>query len=234
MQIRIPDLGWSPYSLIVFLSVAAGFAVAIFLMRRFGIEKRSVFYTCLLTFVCTIVTSLMVTFKITSTGPQLGFSGLGAVVGMITGVFMSCIIIKDKPDCVMASFVACAPLMYGLAKFGCLFAGCCHGKEYHGPFAIVYHGSQAESYFPTQLVDMTAFILVHIVSLILILKLKNKVKAIYIILAITIPVRFIAEYLKYYHDGSIIASGQIKVLIAGTAAVILITVWKKVLKINYR
>lgn len=81
---------------------------------------------------------------------------------------------------------------------------------------------------------MTAFILVHIVSLILILKLKNKVKAIYIILAITIPVRFIAEYLKYYHDGSIIASGQIKVLIAGTAAVILITVWKKVLKINYR
>ena len=134
----------------------------------------------------------------------------------------------------MASFVASSPLMYGLAKFGCLFAGCCHGKEYYGPFAIVYHGEHEGSYFPAQIIDMISFVIIFIISSILIRKLENKVRAIYIIFAILIPVRFILEYLRYYHDGSLIASGQITVLIAGAAALILITIWKAVLKINYR
>ena len=63
--------------------------------------------------------------------------------------------------------------MYGLAKAGCLLAGCCHGKPYSGPFALIYHASSDESYFPAQLVDMASFILVFIISLILITKMKN-------------------------------------------------------------
>lgn len=231
MQIRIPELPWSPYGLLVVLSLLAGFFVAVLLMRRFKVEKRAIFYTCLLTFVCTFTISLTVTFRITENGLQAAFSGLGAVVGMIIGVFLSTLIIKDKPDIVMASFVACAPLMYGLAKSGCLTAGCCHGKEYEGFMAVVYHGT--ESYFPAQLIDMSAFILAHIISLILLFKLKNKMTAIYLMLAMLVPVRFVLEYLRYYHDGSLIASGQITVLIAGAIAVILITVWKFILKINY-
>jgi len=232
MQIKIPELPWSPYGLLVVLSLIAGFFVAVLLMRRFKVDKRTIFYTCLLTFVCTFSISLTVTFRITENGLQAAFSGLGAVVGMIIGVFISTLIIKDKPEIVMGSFIAAAPLMYGLAKSGCLFAGCCHGKEYEGPLAIIYHG--AESYFPVQLIDMAVFILVHIISLILLFKLKNKITAIYLMMAILIPVRFVLEYLRYYHDGSVIASGQITVLIAGVIAVILVTVWKFVLKINYR
>ena len=233
MQIDIPEFTRSPYSLLVVLSVAIGFAVAIFHMHKFKVEKRTVLYTCLLTFICTLTTSLMVAFKISTEGIELGFSGLGAVVGMIAGIFISGLIIKDKPDCVMASFVATAPLMYGLAKLGCFFAGCCHGKPYEGPLAVTYHNEHAGSYFPVQIFDMLVFILVHIIAVILIRKMKNKVSAIYIIMAILVPVRFLLEYLRYYHDGSIIASGQIKVLIAGALAVIIVFVWKKVLKINY-
>ena len=70
--------------------------------------------------------------------------------------------------------------------------------------------------------------------MILIRKMRNKVKAIYIIFAILIPVRFALEYLRYYHDGSLIASGQIKVLIAGAAAIVIITIWKMVLKLSCR
>ena len=234
MQINIPAFSWSPYALCVVLAVAVGFAVSIFTMRRSGVKKQTILYTCLLTLICTLVTSVIVGFEITENGPYIGFSGLGGAVGMVGGLFLSALIIKDKPDMVMASFVASAPLMYGLAKFGCLFAGCCHGKDYSGPFAIVYHGDHPGSYFPTQLIDMAAFIIIFIIASILIRKMKNKVNAIYIIFAIMIPVRFALEYLKYYHDGSIISGGQITVLIAGLLAVILITVWKKVLKINYR
>ena len=134
----------------------------------------------------------------------------------------------------MASFVASAPLMYGLAKFGCLFAGCCHGKDYSGPFAIVYHGANEGSYFPAQLIDMAVFILLFIIASFLIFKMKNKVTAILIIFAIAVPVRFALEYLKYYHEGAFIEPGQITVLVAGILAFILLFIWKKVLKINYR
>ena len=234
MQIIIPEFSRSPYGLVVISAVIIGFIVALLFMRRFGVSKQTMIYTCLLTLVCTIITSLLVVLKYTPEGLRLGFSGLGAAVGMVSGIFISELIIKEKPDLVMASFVASAPLMYGLAKIGCLLAGCCHGKDYSGPLAIVYHGDTEGSYFPVQLIDMAVFIVIFAVSSLLVLKMKNKVKAIYIILGFTIPVRFLLEYLRYYHDGHIIEKGQIEILIAGAFALIIITIWKKVLKINYR
>jgi len=233
MQIVIPEFSRSPYGLLVLLSVAIGFAVTIFRMRKAGVAKQTILYTCLLTLICTLITSLLVEFKLTDEGIRLGFSGLGAVVGMVTGVFISGLIIRDKPDMIMASFVTSAPLMYALAKTGCLLAGCCHGKEYHGPFAIVYTGGDHHgSYFPVQFIDMAVFLAVHVFALILTSKMKNKVNAVYIIVAVCIPVRFLLEYLKYTHDESLISSGQILVLIAGAFAVTVITVWKRVLKIT--
>lgn len=233
MQIIIPEFSRSPYAPIVMLSVAIGYAVAVLRMRKFGVNKQTILYTSLLSFVCTMAGSFMMAFRITSEGIGIGFSGLGAAVGLITGVFIAGIIIKDKPDLVMTSFVVAAPLMYGLAKIGCFLAGCCHGKEYYGPFAVVYSNEHAGSYFPIQLVDMVIFILLHVFAVIITNKMKNKVRAIYIILGVTIPVRFAIEYTRYYHDGSLIAPGQVTVLIAGVLAVIMVFVWKKVLKISY-
>lgn len=233
MQIIIPEFSRSPYALLVLLSVVAGFAVTVLRMRRYGVTKQTVFYTCLLTLICTLITSLLVEFRMTSEGVRLGFSGLGAAVGMVAGVLMSGLIIRDKPDIIMASFVTSAPLMYGLAKTGCLFAGCCHGRPYTGPFAVVYHGSPESTYFPVQIIDMAVFLALHVFALILTSKMRNKVHAVYIILAVMIPVRFLLEYLKDSHDGSLISSGQISVLIAGAAVTGIITVWKKILKITY-
>ena len=235
MQIIIPEFTRSPYGFIVLLSVAAGFAVTVLRLRKLRVEKQTIFYTCLLTLICTLISSLLVEFRITSEGIRMGFSGLGAVVGMVTGVFLSGLIIRDKPDLVMASFVTSAPLMYGLAKTGCLLAGCCHGKPYSGPFAIVYTGGTHEgSYFPVQFIDMAVFLAIHVFALILTSKMKNKVRAVFIVIAVCIPIRFLLEYLRYYHDGSPVSKGQITVLIAGALALVLITVWKKVLKISYK
>lgn len=233
MQITIPEFSRSPYAYIVLISVAIGYAVCVFRMRKDGVNKQTILYTSLLAFVCTMAGSFMLAFKITSEGIGVGFSGLGAAVGMITGVFISGIIIKDKPDLVMTSFVVSAPLMYGLAKIGCFLAGCCHGKEYYGPFAVVYSNEHKGSYFPIQLVDMVIFLLIHVFAVVLTNRMKNKVRAIYIILTVTIPVRFALEYTRYYHDGSLIAPGQVTVLITGTIAFIMVAVWKKVLKISY-
>lgn len=232
MKITVPELAWSPYGAIVITSVLIGFTVVICSLRKSGVAKQTVFYTCLLTAVCTIVSSVMFTVLQSNDLRSIGFSGLGGAVGMIGGVLISGLIIRDKPDIVMATFVATAPLMYGLAKFGCLFAGCCHGKSYDGPFAVVYHGKMEGSYFPAQIIDMVIFIMIFITGMILIHKMKNKTAAIYIILLILIPVRFLLEYFRSYHEGTLISSGQITVLLAGAAALILVTVWKGVMKIG--
>ena len=233
MQIVIPEFSRSPYSIIIIGALIIGFAVTILRIVKSGVSKQTILYTGLLTFVCTIVTSLIFGFKISSDGIGAGFSGLGAAVGMIGGVFVSGLIIRDKPDIVMASFISSAPLMYGLAKIGCLLAGCCHGKEYYGPFAIVHTGGDhAGSFFPAQIIDMIAFLAIHIFAVILTGKMKNKVHAVYIILAVTIPVRFLLEYLKYTHDGSLISSGQVTVLFAGSICIITVVLWQKLLKIT--
>ena len=233
MQIIIPEFSRSPYALIVMLSVAFGYAAAIFRMRKSGVNQQTIFYISLLSFVCTMAGSFMLAFKITSEGIGIGFSGLGAAVGMVTGVMISGLIIRDKPDIVMTSFVVSAPLMYGLAKIGCFLAGCCHGKEYYGPFAVVYSNEHAGSYFPIQLVDMVIFILLHVFALLITNKMKNKVRALYIILGVMIPIRFALEYTRYYHDGSLVAPGQVTILIAGTLGILMIFIWKKILKISY-
>ena len=233
MTINIPAFEHSPYSLIVIASVFIGFAVAVFLMRRFGVKKQTMLYTSLLTLICTLVFSLISAVNLTENGLELGFSGLGAVVGMALGILVSGLIFKDKPEYVLASFAAAAPLMYGLSKTGCLLAGCCHGKPYSGPFAIINHGVHAGSFFPAQLVDMAAFLIIHIIALILVLKLKNKLKAVYILIAIALPVRFAVEYLRYTNTG-IIDEGQIKIFVAGAVSIGIVILWKKLLKINYR
>ena len=230
MKIYIPDLSWSPYGLIIIASVAVGFTVAVFLMRRSGVARQTVLYTSLLTAVCTVTVSIMTTVIQSQGTLNIGFSGLGAAVGMVLGVFLSGFIMHDKPESVMASFVAAAPLMYGLAKTGCLFAGCCHGKPYDGPLAIVYSGPQGGSYFPAQIIDMASFILLFVMALILIGKMKNRILAIYMILLILTVVRFLLEYLRSYHEGTLISSGQVTVLIAGAVALILVTIWKGVVK----
>lgn len=231
MKIVIPALSWSPYGLIIIASVTVGFTVAVFLMRRSGVARQTVLYTSLLTAVCTVTVSIMTTVIQSQGTLNIGFSGLGAAVGMILGVFISGFIMHDKSDVVMASFVATAPLMYGLAKTGCLFAGCCHGKPYDGPFAIVYSSTGIQgSYFPAQIIDMISFILLFVIALILIGSMKNKIFAIYMILIILTVVRFLLEYLRSYHEGTLISSGQVTVLIAGALALILVTIWKGVVK----
>lgn len=233
MTINIPEFEHSPYSLIVIASVLIGFLAAVLLMRRFGVAKKTILYTSLLTLICTLVISFMAAFEFTGNGLVLGFSGLGAVVGMALGILVSGLIFKDKAEYVLASFAAAAPLMYGLSKTGCLLAGCCHGKPYSGPFAIVNHGYHAGSFFPAQLVDMAVFIILHIIALILVIKMENKLKAVYILIAIALPVRFATEYLRYTNTG-ILDKGQIKVFVAGTISIGIVVLWKKLLKVNNR
>ena len=226
----IPAFRWSPYPLIIVLAVLLGFASAALLMKRFGVARQTIFYTCLLTLMTTMMISISATLRITNEGLRLGFSGIVAGVAMILGIFISSLIFRDKPVLVLSSFVPAAPLMYGLSKLGCFLAGCCHGKAYHGHFAVAYHNQYEGTYFPVQLVDMAVFILIHILALILVMKMKNKAHAIFIVIFITLPSRFVLEYFRYTHNGTLISRDQIIILIAAAIAFALLIAGKIILK----
>ena len=208
----------------IVLSVLIGFLNAVILMRRSKISWQIILFTCILTIMCTIACSLMASVSITEGGVKFSFSGLGAGVGMIIGVFISTLIFNEKNDHIMTSFIVSAPLMYGIAKIGCFLVGCCHGKEYFGPLAVTYHNKYEGTYFPIQLVESVFYLLIFVISLMLACKMKNKIHVIAVIFAIVLPVRFVSEYFRYYNDGSIISSEQIIVLIASVVAATLVII----------
>ncbi len=143
---------------------------------------------------------------------------------MIIGIFISTLIFNEKNDHIITSFIVSAPLMYGIAKIGCFMAGCCHGKEYFGPLAVTYHNKYEGTYFPIQIVESVVYILIFVISLLLTLKMKNKIHVIAVIFAIILPVRFITEYFRYYNEGTLISKDQIIVLIAAAITAILVII----------
>lgn len=229
MQMDIPVFSWSPYALMVLISVFIGFGNAVLLMRRFKISWQTVFFTCFLTVMCTMACSCLASVSITEDGVRLSFSGLGAGVGMLIGVFISTLIFNERNEHVMTSFIVSAPLMYGIAKIGCFMGGCCHGKEYSGPMAVTYHNKYEGTYFPLQLVESFIYLLIFVISFLLAVKIRDKTRVIAILFAVILPVRFISEYFRYYNRGTIISPDQIIVLIAAAVAVILVLVWRAIL-----
>ena len=230
MQIDIPVFTRSPYGLMIVLSVLIGFCNAVILMRRSKISWQTIVLTCMLTIMCTMACSCMAAISITNGGIRFSFSGLGAGVGMIIGLFISTLIFNEKNDHIIASFIVSAPLMYGIAKIGCFMAGCCHGKEYFGPLAVTYHNKYEGTYFPIQIVESVVYILIFVISLLLAIKMKNKIHVIAIIFAIILPVRFVTEYFRYYNEGTLISKDQIIVLIAAAIAAALVIVRHKIHK----
>ena len=208
----------------VVLSVLIGFCNAFILMRRSKISWQTIALTCMLTIMCTMACSCMAAISITEGGISFSFSGLGAGVGMIIGIFISTLIFNEKNDHIITSFIVSAPLMYGIAKIGCFMAGCCHGKEYFGPLAVTYHNKYEGTYFPIQIVESVVYILIFVISLLLTLKMKNKIHVIAVIFAIILPVRFVTEYFRYYNEGTLISKDQIIVLIAAAIAATLVII----------
>ena len=104
---------------------------------------------------------------------EAGFTSLGGAAGMLLGVWLNNAIFKEKRTEITEACVTALPLIYSIAKLGCLFGGCCEGLPYTGPFAVRYlrNGQtvQADS-IPVQLIETVVFLLLFFSFL----RCKNK------------------------------------------------------------
>lgn len=109
-----------------------------------------------------------------------GFVFYGGLIGGALGIVIYCKQFKMPLRPFMEVAAPAIPLMHGIARIGCLCAGCCYGMEYDGPFSITYpvnsftEGIAGVPRFPTQLVE-TAVNLILAVGLYIMVK-RGKAK----------------------------------------------------------
>ncbi len=97
---------------------------------------------------------------------KVGLSSYGAVIGVLFMLFFYSRQFKKKFIDLIYIFSPSIPLMYGISKLGCFFAGCCYGMKYSGPFYVIYNYSNSAikgvKLFPVQLFESIIFILIFI------------------------------------------------------------------------
>ena len=98
-----------------------------------------------------------------------GLSSYGGAIGGIIAVFAFSKMYKIPILKLLNVYVPLLPLIYGIAKFGCFFSGCCYGIEYNGFGSISYKFSTEAplniGLFPVQLLEAILNIAIFVIVL---------------------------------------------------------------------
>ena len=158
----------------------------------------------------------------------IGFSSFGAGVGLLLSAFIFEKIIPLKGKLVKYSTLS-LPLIYGISKLACFFAGCCYGIPYNGLFKVKYPFVMDKFLFPVQLLESILFIILFII----LSKLKNKNNIVYYVIISSAVLKYLLDFFRYDHVNKSITSNQI-VCIISIIVLIIYIVSKKLKKIYYK
>jgi phosphatidylglycerol:prolipoprotein diacylglycerol transferase len=129
-----------------------------------------------------------------------GFVFFGALFGAVGVVYIYCRKYKLNPMAMLDTAAPGIPIAHAFGRLGCLSAGCCYGRAYNGPFALVFpEGGAAPAYialFPVQPAE-SALNLILFLTLMLIGRRKRRDGFIFglYILCYSI-IRFILEFFR--------------------------------------
>ena len=127
---------------------------------------------------------------------NIGLSSYGALIGASIMIIIYIIQFEKEPIKILEIIFLPLPLMYAIGKLGCFTLGCCRGIKYRGLGAVAYkidRLNNIELYFPIQIIESCAFIIIFIYLLYLLKKQKYNFKN---ILKITV----ISNFTKFFHN----------------------------------
>lgn len=132
-----------------------------------------------------------------------GFVFYGGLIGGALGVIIYCKQFKLPLKPFMEVAAPAIPLMHGIARIGCLCAGCCYGMEYHGPLAVTYpdneftHDIAGVPRFPTQIVETVVNLILFVFLYIMVKRGKSKNgQALGVYLIVYCVMRFCLEFAR--------------------------------------
>lgn len=210
----------SPYSITFLFAFVMGFAVVYVLLRKKQVPRNVIGYLLGLALATTLFGSKfygVITSGFTKTIFQTGTASLGGVIGLLTAVFlMGKIYPAGKPYFLQAASLA-IPLMYGIAKIGCHFAGCCGGIAYYGPFARKYPVESVSdqmvislveySVFPVQLLETIVFALIFLFCLWFYFRISER-HAVSLVMILCGLAKALLEFLREEHVGKLFSVSQ--------------------------
>lgn len=110
------------------------------------------------------------------------FGGLvfyGGLIGALVGAYRYCWHYKVSFSRMIDHYIPFFPIIHGIGRIGCFMAGCCYGKEYHGPLAVHFPYNEFTPAlsevprFPVQLLEAGLNFIMGIILLILANKFKK-------------------------------------------------------------
>lgn len=201
------------YSIMILTSIILGFAFIYVNLRINKIPRNMIGYILLLSISCIIYFAKLLTV-ITSHDSSVnilnaGLSSLGGATGLLISVIIFTKIYKENTRVIQESYAISLPIMYGVAKLGCHFAGCCYGIPYNGIFYTTSKYEETyDKLFPIQLTESIVFIIIFIVSSVIYYK-KVKINYLAIEMIMCAVAKFMLDYLRYSNVGKIITINQL-------------------------
>lgn len=227
LQIFIPNHPKQVYGFLIILALFLGQLFIYKQLRKKKAPARFALLYCLAStifiYIFSVATNLVVFHS-------LGLYSAGAGLGLILCALLTEKIYKNEklntflripgvekiPErSFISASVIVLPLMYSIAKLACLSAGCCHGINYKGPFAVHYEWIENSSFFPIQLLESIVFLGIFLLAV----KFKKGKNATYNTLGFCIFAKLTLDFLRASHGPQLISisTNQIVCLVALSA-----------------
>ncbi|NLL00082.1 MAG: prolipoprotein diacylglyceryl transferase [Clostridiales bacterium] len=208
----------SMYGLMIVLGIFIGVAIANLRRKKYNISKDDVlFSSCFagiglivgakLLYIITITPILIRNWDVIMADIQIlwqvlsgGFVFYGGLIGAIIGYYIYCKIYKMDFVKLIDLIAPSVPIIHGIGRIGCFFAGCCYGMHYDGPFHVIFEHSVAAPngvpLFPIQLVESLCNILAGIGLLIYARPIRRPARVTGIYMVYYSIMRFALEFLR--------------------------------------
>lgn len=214
------------YSIMILLSLIVNIIIAMLISKKYSVSKKEMICLLLYENVGIIGGAKLFTFiqKYEELDGQfdfisLGLTAYGGIIGALLFLLLFSFQFKKSFKEILYIFMPSIPLMYGISKIGCYFAGCCAGIEINTYI------------FPVQIIEAIVFILIFIYMLAKHNKNQFDLKTLGISAVLCGSSKFMLDYFRSSHIGIVLSFNQIISIIVIIIGVIVI-IFKKLLLQN--
>ncbi len=205
------------YGLLGFIGIVVAISFAIFYFSKFYDIKKEDIFNCSIYAIIGIGIGAKVLYLITIL-PELiqdfdslnwqyiiqilksGFVFYGGLIGGVLGIFVYSKRFKISFKELCMILIPTVPIFHSIGRIGCLLAGCCYGREYHGFGSITFYNSDLAPngipLFPIQIMESICNLIIFIIILTIYKKFKGTYKTIAIYSITYSVVRFVLEFFR--------------------------------------
>ena len=206
------------YGIMALLAITTAICFGVFYFSKYyDIKKEDVFYSSIfaligsgigakLLYIITILPNIVNIFNQLGVKSAIitlmkgGFVFYGGLFGGILGIYIYAKKFKVLFKKLITILIPTTPILHAIGRIGCLCAGCCYGKEYHGFGSIIFYNSEHAPngipLFPTQIVGSICNLIIFIILIITYKKYIGTYKTMGLYFILYSIVRFILEFFR--------------------------------------